>query len=37
MSISVKILIAYCLDLILGDPYRIPHPVQFIGKTDLQR
>lgn len=32
MSIGVKILIAYCLDLILGDPYRIPHPVQFIGK-----
>ena len=32
MSIAVKILVAYCLDLILGDPYRIPHPVQFIGK-----
>ncbi len=32
MSIGVKILIAYCLDLILGDPYRIPHPVQFIGR-----
>lgn len=32
MSIGAKILIAYILDLILGDPYRIPHPVQFIGK-----
>lgn len=32
MSIGLKILIAYCLDLIFGDPYRIPHPVQFIGK-----
>lgn len=27
-----KIYIAYILDLILGDPYRIPHPVQIIGK-----
>ena len=32
MSIALKILIAYCLDLVLGDPYRIPHPVQFIGR-----
>jgi len=32
MNIAMKILIAYCMDLILGDPYRIPHPVQFIGR-----
>jgi adenosylcobinamide-phosphate synthase len=32
MSLAWKIVIAYFLDLIFGDPYRIPHPVQFIGK-----
>lgn len=32
MNLAEKIIIAYCLDLIFGDPYRIPHPVQFIGK-----
>lgn len=26
------IFIGYCLDLILGDPYLIPHPIRFIGK-----
>lgn len=26
------IFIGYCLDLILGDPYWIPHPIRFIGK-----
>ena len=32
MEFLFKIYIAYILDLILGDPYRIPHPVQIIGK-----
>lgn len=32
MGIATKILIAYILDLILGDPYRIAHPVQAIGR-----
>jgi adenosylcobinamide-phosphate synthase len=27
----LKIYIAYILDLIFGDPYRIPHPVQAVG------
>ena len=32
MSLIYKIIIAYMLDLILGDPYRIPHPITYIGK-----
>ena len=32
MGFLIKIYIAYILDLILGDPHRIPHPVQIIGK-----
>lgn len=28
----IKIFIAYILDLIFGDPYRVPHPITFIGK-----
>lgn len=32
MSLIYKIIIAYILDLILGDPYRIPHPITYIGK-----
>lgn len=31
MRDSVIILAAFCLDLILGDPYFIPHPVRGIG------
>ena len=32
MVFILKIYIAYILDLIFGDPYVIPHPVQAIGK-----
>ena len=32
LEFLIKIYIAYILDLILGDPHRIPHPVQIIGK-----
>ena len=32
LGFLIKIYIAYILDLILGDPHRIPHPVQIIGK-----
>ncbi len=28
----VSIILAYILDLIVGDPYAFPHPVRFIGK-----
>ncbi|WP_028863181.1 adenosylcobinamide-phosphate synthase CbiB [Psychromonas aquimarina] len=27
----IKLLSAYCLDILFADPYRIPHPVQVIG------
>ncbi len=32
ISAAVKISAGFILDLILGDPHRFPHPVQFIGK-----
>ena len=32
MVFILKIYIAYILDLMFGDPYVIPHPVQAIGK-----
>lgn len=32
MNISVHILIAYCLDLLIGDPEFLPHPVRWIGR-----
>lgn len=32
MNFILKIWIAYLLDLVLGDPYWLPHPVRFIGK-----
>lgn len=33
MTISVMpLLIGFCVDLVLGDPYSIPHPVVLIGK-----
>ncbi len=32
MNLMYKIVIAYFLDLIFGDPYCIPHPIVFIGK-----
>ena len=32
MNLEIKILIAFILDLIFGDPQRILHPVQIIGK-----
>ena len=32
MIIILKIILAYCCDLLFGDPYKIPHPVQIIGK-----
>ncbi len=28
----ISIILAYILDLIVGDPYAFPHPVRFIGK-----
>jgi len=28
---SIKIIIGFFIDLVIGDPQRIPHPVQFIG------
>ncbi len=32
-EITLCILIGFLIDLILGDPYNIPHPVVLIGKT----
>ena len=32
MNLIYKIVIAYFLDLMYGDPYNIPHPIVFIGK-----
>lgn len=32
MDFTIKIWIAYILDLIFGDPYWFPHPVRIIGK-----
>lgn len=32
LSLLIKILIAFALDLIFGDPHWLPHPVQLIGK-----
>ena len=32
MNLVIKILIAFILDLIFGDPKNILHPVQIIGK-----
>jgi len=32
LNVIAKIGIAYLIDLIAGDPYWMPHPVQFIGK-----
>ena len=32
MNFLVKIWIAFILDLIFGDPEKITHPVQIIGK-----
>ncbi|WP_319200942.1 adenosylcobinamide-phosphate synthase CbiB [uncultured Ilyobacter sp.] len=32
LNVIAKIGIAYMIDLIAGDPYWMPHPVQFIGK-----
>lgn len=29
---TYKIILAYVLDLIFGDPYNIPHPISYIGK-----
>ncbi|MGL5544914.1 MAG: adenosylcobinamide-phosphate synthase CbiB [Cetobacterium sp.] len=31
MNFLVKFIIAYCLDLVFGDPYWFPHPVRLIG------
>ena len=31
MLLTAKILSGFALDFILGDPYRFPHPVRFIG------
>lgn len=31
MHYIIDVIFAYVLDLILGDPYSIPHPVRFIG------
>lgn len=33
---TYKIIIAYVLDLIFGDPYNIPHPISYIGKLVKQ-
>jgi adenosylcobinamide-phosphate synthase len=32
LNVIAKIGLAYLIDLIAGDPYWMPHPVQFIGK-----
>lgn len=31
MSLSTQILIAFCVDLVLGDPAGVPHPVRWIA------
>ncbi len=33
MSWYYEIILAYCLDLCIGDPKNFPHPVRWIGKT----
>ncbi len=33
MDLSLQILIAFALDLVIGDPKGWPHPVRWIGKT----
>lgn len=35
MRLEYQIIIAMALDLILGDPRRLPHPVRFIGRLAL--
>lgn len=32
LNVIANIAIAYLIDLVVGDPYWMPHPVQFIGK-----
>ena len=32
MNLIISILIAFCLDIVLGDPYSFPHPVKYIGR-----
>jgi adenosylcobinamide-phosphate synthase len=33
MSISIQIIAAYIIDLVIGDPKKLPHPVIYIGKA----
>ena len=35
MKLEYQLLIAFCLDLLLGDPRWLPHPVKLIGKFAL--
>lgn len=32
MNLIISILIAFFLDMVLGDPYSFPHPVKYIGR-----
>ncbi|MDE7212430.1 MAG: cobalamin biosynthesis protein, partial [Lachnospiraceae bacterium] len=36
---AVPVLVGFCLDAVIGDPYTVPHPVRAIGKliTALER
>lgn len=36
LILSLPLIIGYTLDLILGDPYRLPHPIRLYGKL-IQR
>ena len=39
MTILLAVLLGFCVDLILGDPRWMPHPVVYMGKaiTRLER
>lgn len=30
-NLIVPLLIGFCLDLLIGDPYKLPHPIRFFG------
>ncbi|HHT9139797.1 MAG TPA: cobalamin biosynthesis protein, partial [Candidatus Tripitaka californicus] len=32
-NLTYQILLAFALDLVMGDPYWLPHPVRAIGKS----
>ena len=33
MTNAIALLIGWLLDLVLGDPQRLPHPIVWFGKT----